>query len=317
MFVVTSQNNSEHIYIILEIMKKNILIAVTVLVSLGLLIWGIEFLKGINLFKPANFYYAKFEKVDGLVQAAPVTINGFQVGQVKEINYDFQTNQISVMLSMDPELQVPVGSTAHIESSLTGTATLALDLAKSTQYYKVGDEIQGIVGGGLMDQLSSDIMPKVDGILPKVDSIMGNVNELTANPALAASLSRLDAITIELTRSAQQLNALLSSLNKSVPGVMNNVNGITTNLTGTTSNLNQFSSTLNNMPLDSTINSLNGTIANLQNITNKLNDKNSSLGLLLNDKSLYNNADHAVSSLDSLFIDVKKNPKRYINLKIF
>lgn len=298
-------------------MKKNILIAATVLISLGLLIWGIEFLKGINLFKPANFYYVKFERVDGLVDAAPVTINGYQVGQVKEITYDYGTNQISVMLSLNPDLKVPVGSTAHIESSLTGTATLALSLTQDSKYLEVGGEMKGVVAGGIMDQLTGNIMPKVDGMLPKADSILGNINTLTANPALVASVARLDAITLELTRSAQQLNALLSSLNKSVPGVMNNVNGITTNLTGTTSNLNQFSSTLNNMPLDSTINNLNGTIANLQNITGKLNDKNSSLGLLLNDKSLYNNADHAVASLDSLFIDVKKNPKRYINLKIF
>ena len=80
-------------------MKKNILIAVTVIVSLCLLYWGIEFLKGINLFTPANFYIAKFDKVDGLVEAAPVTIKGFQVGQIKELNYDYENNEVSIMLS--------------------------------------------------------------------------------------------------------------------------------------------------------------------------------------------------------------------------
>lgn len=98
---------------------------------------------------------------------------------------------------------------------------------------------------------------------------------------------------------------------------MNNVNGITSNLSTTTSNLDEFSANLNKMPLDSTVNNLNSTIANIQSLTEKLNDKNSTVGLLLNDKSLYNNADHAVASLDSLFIDIKKNPKRYINVKIF
>jgi len=298
-------------------MKKNILIATTVLVSLGLLIWGIEFLKGVNMFKPANYYYAKFEKVDGLVEAAPVTINGFQVGQVREINYDYNTNQISVLLSMNKDLKIPEGTVAFIQSSLTGTATMALSLTKNNTYLKVGNEIKGISEVGLMDQISNNVVPQVTGMLPKVDSILGNVNALVGNPALASSVARLDEITQELAKSSQQLTMLMNSLNKNVPGVMNNVNGITTNLTSTTGNLDEFSANLKNIPLDSTINNLNGTIANLQNLTNKLNDKNSSLGLLLNDKSLYNNADHAVQSLDSLFIDVKKNPKRYINLKIF
>lgn len=298
-------------------MKKNILIAITVLISLGLLIWGIEFLKGVNMFKPANYYYAKFDKVDELVEAAPVTINGFQVGQVREINYDYQTNQISVLLSMNKDLKVPKGSFAYIKSSLTGTASIVLSLSKNNTILNVGDEIVGVSEMGLMDQINNNVVPQVTTMLPKVDSILSNVNSLVGNPALAASMKRLDAITLELAKSSQQLTILMNSLNSNIPGVMNNVNGITTNLTSTTENLDEFSASLKTIPLDSTINNLNGTIANLQSITNKLNSKDSSLGLLLNDKSLYNNADHAVTSLDSLFIDVKKNPKRYINLKVF
>lgn len=298
-------------------MKKNILIAVTVIMSLGLLIWGIEFLKGVNLFKPANYYYAKFDKVDGLVEAAPVTINGFQVGQVRELTYDYKTNQISVLLNMNKDLKIPEGSFAYIQSSLTGTASLALSLANNDKYINVGDEIKGVAELGLMDQISGNVLPQVTEMLPKVDSILGNVNALVGSPAIATSVQRLDAITAELAKSSQQLTILMNTLNKNMPGMMNNVNGITSNLTSATGNIDEFSANLKQMPLDSTINNLNGTIANLQAITNKLNDKNSSLGLLLNDKSLYQNADHAVASLDSLFIDVKKNPKRYISIKLF
>ena len=298
-------------------MKKNILIAVTVLVSLGLLVWGIEFLKGINMFKPSNYYYAKFEKIDGLTQASPVTINGFQVGLVKEITFDYETNKISVMMSLDDELKIPVGTTAAVESSITGTSTLKLILGDNKQYVEVGGELQGVAPAGLMEQLAGNTLPQVNNMLPKVVSIMGNINGLVGNPALAQSISRLDAITLELAKSSHQLTLLMNNLNKNVPGVMNNVNGITSNLSTTTSNLDEFSANLNKMPLDSTVNNLNSTIANIQSLTEKLNDKNSTVGLLLNDKSLYNNADHAVASLDSLFIDIKKNPKRYINVKIF
>ena len=298
-------------------MKKNILIAVTVIASLCILYWGIEFLKGINMFTPANFYYAKFDKVNGLVDAAPVNINGFPVGQVREIKYDYATNQISVMMAMNKDLKLPQGSEVRIESSITGTASLAITLGESDVFYKVGDEIPSVTGGGLMDKVSSEVGPKVMNIVPKVDSIMGNVNAIVGNPALQSSIYRLDAITVQLTNSSQQLTQLLTSLNKSVPGVMTNVNGITTNLTGASDNLNTMSGTLKSLPLDSTVNQLNATIANIQELTGKLNDTNSSLGLLMNDKSLYNNANRAVADLDSLLVDIKKNPKRYIHIKVF
>ena len=184
-------------------MKKNILIAVTVIVSLCLLYWGIEFLKGINLFTPANFYIAKFDKVDGLVEAAPVTIKGFQVGQIKELNYDYENNEVSIMLSMNKDLKIPVGSAVHIESSLTGTATLALELSDSKAFYKVGDEIPTVRKQGLLDRVSAEVVPQVEQILPQVDSILANVNNLTGDPALYASVARLDAITADLAATSR------------------------------------------------------------------------------------------------------------------
>ena len=301
-------------------MKKNIIIALTVIASLCLLYWGIEYLKGVNLFKPANFYYAHFEKVDGLVEAAPVTVNGFQVGQVREITYDYNTNQIKVMMAMNTDLKIPVGSTVHIVSSLTGAASLALTLSENNVYCKVGDEINGVKLPGIMDKVTGDVLPQVTGILPAIDSIMDNINVLTGNPALYSSVSRLDGITAELSQSAKQLSLLMVSLNKAVPGVVNDVNGITGNLTGATGNLNELSASLKTLPLDSTVAEINSTIANMQRLTaelnNKINDKNSSLGMLLNDKSLYMSADRAVADLDSLLVDIKKNPKRYINVKL-
>lgn len=298
-------------------LNKNVVIAITVIASMCLLYWGIEYLKGINIFKPANFYYAKFQKVDGLVEAAPITVNGFQVGQVREIKYDYDSNQISVMMSMNKDLKIPTGSSVAIESSLMGAATMSLHLSDNKSYYKVGDEIISYHPTGLMDKVSTEMMPQVTQILPKVDSIMGTVNGLVADPAVAASIARLDAITAELARSSQQLTLLMSNLNHSVPGVMNNVNGITNNLTGVTGNLNDVSHTLKTMPLDSTMNQINATIANLNGLSQQLNNPNSSLGMLLNDKTLYNNATHAIATLDSLLDDVKKNPKRYINVKVF
>lgn len=304
--------------------KKNVLIGLTVVVSICILYWGIEYLKGINLLKPANFYYAKFEKVNGLTVASPVTVNGFKVGQVREITYDYDTNQISVELSFEKGLKIPDGSTITFSNELLGAAALQLNLGASKTYMEVGSVIPTQMQGGLIDKVGNDMMPALVSILPKVDSIVGSVNQILANPAIAASVTRCDAITRELAASSAQLTELMASLNKAIPGMVHNANGALANanaLTGdlrtTTGNLNTITSNLKELPLDTTLNRINATLANVQRLTAKLNNENSSLGMLLNDKKLYQNATSTVASLDSLLQDVKKHPKKYVTIKVF
>ena len=304
--------------------KKNVLIGLTVVVSICILYWGIEYLKGINLLKPANFYYAKFEKVNGLTVASPVTVNGFKVGQVREITYDYDTNQISVELSFEKGLKIPDGSTITFSNELLGAAALQLNLGASKTYREVGSVIPTQMQGGLMDKVGNDMMPALVSILPKVDSIVGSVNQILANPAIAASVTRCDAITRELAASSAQLTELMASLNKAIPGMVHNANGVLANanaLTGdlrtTTGNLNTITGNLKELPLDTTLNRINATLANVQRLTTKLNNENSSLGMLLNDKKLYQNATSTVASLDSLLQDVKKHPKKYVTIKVF
>ena len=300
----------------MKFLTKNVKIALTVLVGLALLYWGINYLKGINLLTPSNYYFTELDNSEGLLVATPVTVNGFQVGQVREIKYDFTKNKIMVQLNMEPDLKVPEGSTIDMESGLLGGVTMVLKLGDGPAM-KSGSFIPTAGVPGIMDHVTDDVLPRVNGMLPKVDSIMNNINGITGDPALAAAIYRLDGITRQLQASASQLTTLMTNLNRSVPGVMNNVNGITSNLTGATGNLTDFSASLKQMPLDSTINALNATLANLQALSVQLNDKNSSLGKILNDRELYDNANHAIASLDSLLIDIKANPKRYINVKVF
>lgn len=300
----------------MKFFNKNVKIALTVLLGLVLLYWGINYLKGINLLTPSNRFYTEVSSVDGLLKAAPITVNGFQVGQVYEIKYDFSKNKITIELAMEPEMKVPEGSTINMVSGLLGGTSLVLNLGDGPAM-KPGSMIPTTELPGLVDNVKENMIPMVTDMLPKVDSIMNNVNGLTGDPALAAALARLDGITRQIQASAQQLNVLMNGLNRSVPGVMNNVNGITGNLSGATSNLTDFSSTLKQIPIDSTINTLNATLANLEKLSEQLNDKNSTLGKVMNDRELYDNANRAIASLDSLLTDIKANPKRYINIKVF
>lgn len=300
----------------MKFLNKNIKIALTVLVGLILLYWGINYLKGINLLKPSNYFFTEVMNSDGLLEAAPITVNGFQVGQVREINYDYGKNKITVMLAMNKNMVVPEGSTINMVSGLMGGTSLVLNLGDGPAL-KTGSMIPTTDVPGILDDVKDNVVPMVTGMLPKVDSIMNNVNGLTGDPALVAAITRLDGITRQLQASALQITQLMNGLNRSVPGVMNNVNGITSNLSGTTSNLSDFSATLSQMPLDETMNKLNATLANLQSLSEQLQDKNSSLGKVISDRELYDNANHAIASLDSLLIDIKANPKRYINVKVF
>lgn len=313
-------------------MKKNIIIGAVVVVALGLLYWGIEFLKGVNLFEPKNYYITRFEKVDGLTVSSPITVNGYQVGLVKELNFDYKTNEIEVKMSLDDELKIPIGSSVSLNSQLLGSPSLVINLAQGKAYHKVGDMIPSTMKAGLMEKVGNDIMPQVNEIMPKVNDILANVNTLTSNPALHNSVSNFDEITAKINASANDLTVLMNNLsslsqnlNGSVPGV---ISGIASKVDGTVSNIQTLTSNLNNkvndLPtaqLQTTINDLNATLANLKVLTaelnNKLNDRNSSLGLLLNDRQLYDNANGAVMSLDSLLIDLKANPKKYITIKVF
>lgn len=295
---------------------KNVKIALTVLAGLALLYWGINYLRGINLLTPTNYFYTEVADANGLLDATPVMANGYQVGQVREIKYDYNKNNITIMLMMDKELKVPEGSTLSMVSGLLGGTSLVLNLGDGPAM-TAGSYIPTADVPGLMDKVSDNVLPMVGEMLPKVDSIMNNVNSLTGDPALAAALMRLDGITRQLQASAQHLTTLMSGLNRSVPGVMTNVNGITNNLTGATGNIQELSTTLSQLPLDSTVNALNSTLANLQALSEQLNDKNSSLGKVINDRELYDNANHAIASLDSLLTDIKAHPKRYINVKVF
>lgn len=294
--------------------RKEVKIAIAVIISLAFLFWGIEYLKGINLFKPVNFYYVHFKNVDGLTDSAPVTVNGYQVGQVREIIYDYDTGNLRVLLSMDKSLRIPLKSEAVITSDVLGTAQIELNLSNNKEYYKVGDELVGTSEAGLMDNVSNELLPSVAAIMPKIDSLLTNLNKVVSNPALNKSLNRLDNITANLEKSSRQLSVVMGH---SVPGILDNVGGITKNIDAMTGDLKDVAASLKTMPLDSTMNYVNSTASNLKQITDKVNGTDSSIGLLLNDKGLYNHIDHTVLSLDSLFMDLKKNPKRYVTFKIF
>ena len=279
-----------------------------------ILIFGIDYLKGINLFSPANFYYASYNNVAGLEISSPVTVDGYKVGQVREIQFDYDNpGKIKVLLALDKKLRIPVDSKATMGSTLMSGNFIALKLGKSAEKLPVGGNIDAIESSDLMSSLSEDIMPAVNQILPRVDSLLMNLNRIAGDPALLASIQRLDGITGDILATT---GGLKSTVNKDLPVVMSNVKSISHGLDTVTANLGILSAQLKSLPLNTTVDNVNALTANLTQFSKQLNDPNSTLGLLMNDPELYNKLNRVAADVDSLIVDIKKNPKRYISIKL-
>ena len=296
-----------------KLFSKEVIIGLCVILAMAILYLGIEFLKGVNVFKASNYYYATYTSVEGLAVSAPVTVNGFKVGQVREIEYEFDNpGHVRVEIALDDRLKVPQGSKAVLATDLLGTASIQLQLAQTQAYHKVGDALEGTTASGLMETVSTDLMPSVSQIFPQIDSLLTTTNRLMADPALAASMQRLDAITANLEVTTRQLARVTATLHPITADVKN----ITGNVSTITSDVAQVSGQLRELPVDSLVADIQTTIANLRALSEEINNPNSTMGKLMNDPALYNNLNTTISSLDSLFVDIKKNPKRYISIKL-
>lgn len=296
-----------------KIFRKEVIIGLIVIAAMAILFIGIDFLKGVNVFKAANYYYVSFDNVQGLAQSAPVTVNGFKVGLVREISYEYDNpGHILVEISLDRELKLPQGTKAVLDTDLLGTASISLDMATGSSYHEVGDHLIGVVPRGMMENVSEDLLPSVASIIPKVDTLLTSVNTLVASPELAMSIKRLDQITANLESTTRQLDRLMATL----PPITSNISSITGNLNTASADLTTLSANMSRVPIDSIGRNVQELTANLEALSRQLNDPNSSLGLLTKDPALYNNLNAAVASLDSLLIDVKRNPKRYISIKL-
>ncbi|MDE6072241.1 MAG: MlaD family protein [Muribaculaceae bacterium] len=297
-----------------KIFNKEFIIGICVIVAIVILIFGIDYLKGINLFSPANFYYASYDNVAGLEISSPVTVDGYKVGQVREIQFDYKNpGKIKVLLALNKDLKIPVDTKAMMGTTLMSGNFINLKLGKSAEKIAVGGDIETVENADLMTKLSEEMLPNVNSILPKVDSLLANLNKLAGDPALLASIQRLDAITADIKSTT---GALSGTMQRDVPAVMRNAKSISTGLDSVTANLGVLSAQLKTLPLNATMDNVNAVTENLTKFSKQLNDPNSSLGLLMNDPALYNQLNRVAQDVDSLIVDIKKNPKRYISIKL-
>lgn len=294
--------------------RKLVKIGISAILALFILVFGINYLKGINLFHKTNDYSAVYEDVTGLAVSAPVNANGFKVGQVSDIRYLYNNpGHVEVVMSLDADLKVPEGTVAELSADLLGTAVINLRMPDTDKYLSKGATLEGKVAGGLMGSVSSELLPGIVNMIPKIDSLLVVVTNLASDPALTASIHRLDEITANLNTMSSNIAKATAPL----PGVVNSASKIAANLDDMTANLDSLSRELQTLPLNETMANVKAVTDNLLEVTNQLKRDDSSLGMLLNDPELYNSLIRAVGSLDSLITDVKAQPKRYLKFSVF
>nr|MBP7472409.1 MCE family protein [Prevotella sp.] len=290
---------------------KEVKIALVAIMGIVVFFLGMNFLKGLPLFSTDTTYYIDFDNISGVGASTPIYADGYKVGVVKEVVFDYNRKaKTKLLIDIDPKLRIPLGSTAELASDMLGNVQVNLLLANNPrQKVEPGQTIHGDLASGLMSKVET-LMPVIQQMLPKLDSILANVNKITANPDIARSLSNIQTTTANLTVSTAELNRLMAELNHDVPGMVKKANGVLDN-TG------KFTNNLASLDVQGTLNKVNQTLDNVHELTAKLNSNNGTIGLLMNDPNLYNNMNNTMRNADSLVVDLKSHPKRYVHFSLF
>lgn len=290
---------------------KEVQIALVAIAGVAVLFFGMQFLKGLKIVGTSDTYYLKMNNLMGLSASAPVYADGYKVGVVTKINYDYTGNSNTVIeLSIDKGMRLPKGSVAEVSSDMMGNVKLDILLANNPrERMAVGDTIVGHGTAGLMAAAGA-MLPQVEAMLPKLDSILTSINALLADPAIANSLHNMEGISNELAESSRRLNVMMRGLNQNVPTLMAKANRVMDNTEKLTCNL-------SNLDVAATMSKVDATLTNIDQMTAKLNSNEGTIGLLMRDPSLYWNLSNTMRDADSLLINLKAHPKRYVHFSIF
>ena len=289
-------------------MKTEVKIGIVGVVAIVALFLGINFLKGVKLFSSSQKYYISFANTKGLTKSSAVYADGYKVGIVSNINYDFRhPGNVVVEISTDKGLRIPKGSSAQLDEAVLGGCTLNMLLATNpTEAYHPGDTIEGSDVSGLMAKVGG-MVPQLEQVVAKVDTLVATLNTLLSNPNLPLIIQNAELITENLNKSTEQLNILLR----------NDIPQMTGTFTKAGEKVTVLTDKLNQLDLQATLENVNQTITSVHTMMEKMQSPKGTLGKLMNDPSIYDNLNHTVQSADSLVSDLKAHPKRYVHFSVF
>lgn len=313
---------------------KEFKIGIIITAAIGLFIWGFNFLKGFNLFSHKYELYAVYPKIDGLIEANPLLINGYKVGQINKISLTQKASgeyAVLVKFLLTEDVQIPKHSVAKaVSSDLLGSKAVEIIYSNETEFVKSGDTLIAETEEGLKTAVSKQLAPlqkKMDGLLSSVDSVMTIVQVVLNDKTrenLSKSFESIKKAIQSLEQTAYKLDDLVASEKSKISGILTKLNtlagmlekntGKIDNIIGNFSNL---SDSLAKSNLKDAINEADKTLAELNKLVAQINAGQGSLGKLAKNDSLYNNLNKASDDLDKLIKDLRINPERYIHFSVF
>lgn len=295
-------------------------------IAIAILILGYSFLRGDDVFSGTNKFYAIYDSVDGLTVSKPVLVNGFQIGRVSNMTL-LPDGHTVVQMQVQHQYKVPSNTLARLVSTdLLGSKAIVFQYGNSNIYAEDGDTLKANIQGSLAESLQP-IQSKAEGLISKLDSSLDAINKII-NPSFQKNVDRSflsianSLQTLEGT--TKKIDALIGSQTTHINTILDNTATVTGNLktssqhlTNITANFDKVSDDVANGNIKQTLDNANKAVADLQATVNKINTNQGTLGALMNDRQLYDNLQNASRHLDSLFIDLKAHPKRYVSFSIF
>ena len=307
--------------------SKYVKLGVLIVITLTILIWGLSYLKGKDVFKKSKNYFVVYDRIDGLQESSKITMNGYQVGQVYDIQFlPDNSGRLVVTLMMDQNFNIPVNSVAQIISSdIMGTRTIKMVFSQKKTFYQSGDTIPGAIESDLKEQVSMQVLPlknKAEQLLGTVDSAIVALTVILNEDArnnLSQSFANINRSIDNIEKTTSDLQQIVSAQKGNIQLTMENVRDITSALSknskeleNTIKNMSSFSDTLSRLPITPVVENIALASEQLLDLINKMNSTESTAGLLLNDDQLYRSITELSENLSTLIKDIQTNPKRYL-----
>ena len=314
--------------------SKEFKIGVVVTIAIGLFIWGFNFLKGFNLFTKDYTLYAVYPKIDGLIEANPLLINGYKVGQINKISLTQDKDgkyAVLVKFLLTEDVKIPKKSIAKaVSSDLLGSKAVEIIYSDETEFLQPGDTLIAESEEGLKSAVSKQLQPlqkKAEGLISSIDSVM-TIVQYVLNDKTRANLDKsfesIKKAIQSLEQTAYKLDDLMASEKAKISAILSKVNNLAGMLEKNTGkidniigNLSNVSDSLAKSDLKKAISDADKTLAELNRLVTQINAGQGSLGKLAKNDSLYNNLNKSSEDLDKLLKDLRLNPERYIHFSVF
>ena len=291
--------------------RQTVKIGFFTLLAIGILYLGITYLKGLSISARSKTYYVAMNDVTGINVATRVFVNGYKVGSVRKMDYDYRNNGETILtLTLDPDIKLPQGTQVQVAQTLFSGAlvNLVLPEVETGVYLNAKDTIPMSTrrSAKSLEQLQSEFVPRISTTLSRMDSVLLQANAILSNPNIGPTLA-------DVRQSAQHINASSAQLQqslRSLPTIMGRIDD-------TSADVANFASRLDSLQLQETVANLESTSRELKSFTQRLNQSDGTVGRLLNEDGLYNRIDSVTTSLDALIRDIKANPKKYVKLSLF